>query len=227
MSTTQVSTGQKSATRVPGAATVDLKLEAIPIPVSDVDRAKAFYGSLGWTLDADFMIGKDFRAVQLTPPGSPCSIHLVTTAAPGSAQGMFLVVSDIEAARRELVAHGVDVSEVFHFDGDHRVVPGLDPQARSYFSYASFNDPDGNGWVLQEIKTRLPGRGLSLDVTTLTELLREAETQHGEHGSAAPKHHWSEWYAGYIVARERGSTADDAAKNATLRISGAQPLAQV
>ena len=164
MSSTQVSTEQQPATGVPAAAAVDLKLEAIPIPVSDVDRAKAFYGGEGWTLDADFMVGKNFRAVQLTPPGSPCSIHLNTTAVPGSAQGMFLVVSDIDAARRDLIARGVDVSEVFHFEGGRRVteakarVPGPDPEGRSYRSYVSFSDPDGNGWLVQEIKTRLPGR---------------------------------------------------------------------
>src|SRR5688572_16694604 len=144
MSSTQVSTEPQAVTGVPTAATVDLKLEVMAIPVSDVDRTKAFYGSLGWTLDADFMVGKDFRAVQLTPPGSKCSIHLVTTAVPGSAQGMFLVVSDIEAARRELMGRGADVSEVFHFDGDHNAVPGPDPEGPSYGSYASFQDPDGN-----------------------------------------------------------------------------------
>ena len=179
MSNTQVSTEQPRAARIPAAATVDLKLEVIAIPVSDVDRAKAFYGGLGWTVDADFMVGKDFRAVQLTPPGSPCSIHLSTTAVPGSAQGMFLVVSDIEAARKELIAHGADVSEVFHFDGDHRPVPGPDPKLPSYGSYASFSDPDGNRWVLQQVTTRLPGRGLSNDVATLTELFQETEQRHG------------------------------------------------
>jgi catechol 2,3-dioxygenase-like lactoylglutathione lyase family enzyme len=125
-------TTNEQATRIPSLATVDLKLEVVAIPVSDVDRAKSFYESLGWTLDADFTIGKDFRAVQLTPPGSQCSIHLVTTAPPGSAQGMFLVVSDIEAARRELIAYGVDVTEVFHYDGDHHAVPGGDPNGQSY-----------------------------------------------------------------------------------------------
>src|SRR5688500_872705 len=170
MSTTQVSTEQRSTTGVATAPTVDLKLEAIPIPVSDVDRAKACYGGLGWRLDADVMVGKTFRAVQLTPPGSPCSIHLVTTAVPGSAQGMFLVVSDIDAARSELNARGVDVSEVFHFDGDHNAVLGPDAERPSYGSYASFTDPDGNRWVLQQVKTRLPGRGLSLDLAALTEL---------------------------------------------------------
>ena len=218
MSSTQVSTEQQPATGVPAAAAVDLKLEAIPIPVSDVDRAKAFYGGLGWTLDADFMVGKNFRAVQLTPPGSPCSIHLNTTAVPGSAQGMFLVVSDIDAARDNLIAHGVDAGEVFHFDGEHRPVPGPDPKLPSYGTYAAFSDLDGNRWVLQQVTTRLPGRGLSLDVSTLTELLQETERRHGTYEPTAPKHHWSGWYAAYIVARERGRTPDDAAKEATLHI---------
>ena len=221
MSSTHVSTERQPATGVPNAATVDLKLEAIPIPVSDVDQAKAFYGGLGWRLDADFMVGKTFRAVQLTPPGSPCSIHLVTTAVPGSAQGMFLVVSDIDAARRELIARGVDVSEVFHFDGDHNAVPGPDAERPSYGSYASFTDPDGNRWVLQQVKTRLPGRGLSLDVETLTELFQETEKRHGTYEPNAPKHHWSGWYAAYVIARERGRSPDEAANDATLHIEGA------
>jgi catechol 2,3-dioxygenase-like lactoylglutathione lyase family enzyme len=221
MTSTQIS--NEHATQVPSAATADLKLEVVAIPVSDVDRAKAFYGSLGWTLDADFMVGKDFRAVQLTPPGSPCSIHLSTTAVPGSAQGMFLVVSDIEAARKELIAHGAAVSDVFHFDGNHHVVPGLDPERQSYGSYASFNDPDGNRWILQQVKTRLPGRGLgSMDVATLTELLRETEQHHGEYEPTAPKHHWSGWYSAYIVARQRGRTPDEAAKDARLHIEAAR-----
>jgi catechol 2,3-dioxygenase-like lactoylglutathione lyase family enzyme len=221
MSSTQVSTEQQPATGVPAAATIDLKLEVIAIPVSDVDRAKAFYGGLGWTLDADFMVGKDFRAVQLTPPGSPCSIHLSTTAAPGSAQGMFLVVADIEAARHELIARGAAMSDVFHFDGDHRPVPGPDTKLPSYGSYASFSDPDGNRWVLQQVTTRLPGRGLSNDVPTLTELLQETEKRHGTYEPTAPKHHWSGWYAAYVIARQRGRTPDEAAKDATLNIEGA------
>lgn len=159
--------------------------------------------------------------MQLTPPGSPCSIHLSTTAVPGSAQGMFLVVSDIEAARNELIAHGVEVSGVFHFDGDHRPVPGPDSKLPSYGSYASFSDPDGNRWVLQEVTTRLPGRGLSNDVATLTELLQETEKRHGTYEPGAPKHHWSGWYAAYVVARERGRTPDEAARDATLHIEGA------
>ena len=225
MSSTQVSPEQQATNRVPIAATVDLKLEAIPIPVSDVDRAKAFYEGLGWRLDADFMVGKDFRAVQLTPPGSPCSIHLSTTAVPGSAQGMLLVVSDIEAARNELIKRGVNVSAVFHFDGDHRPVPGPDPKLPSYGSYASFSDPDGNRWVVQQVTMRLPGRGLSNDVATLTELLQETEKRHGTYEPTAPKHHWSGWYAAYVVARERGRTPDEAANDATLHIEGA-PAAQ-
>jgi catechol 2,3-dioxygenase-like lactoylglutathione lyase family enzyme len=213
-------------TTLPSAATVDLKLEVVAIPVTDVDRSKAFYESLGWTLDADFRIGKDFRAVQLTPPGSACSIHLSTTAVPGSAQGMFLVVSDIEAARRELIARGADVSAVFHFDGDRNVVPGRDEEHPSYGSYASFSDPDGNRWILQQVKTRLPGRGLSLDVATLTDLLQETEQRHGTYEPTAPKHHWSGWYAAYVVARERGRTPDEAARDATLHIEGTLARAQ-
>ena len=218
MSSTQGGTEPKSAPGVRTATTADLKLEAIPIPVSDIDRAKAFYEGLGWRLDADFTVGKDFRAVQLTPPGSPCSIHLNTTAVPGSAQGMFLVVSDIDAARQDLIAHGVDVSEVFHFDGEHRPVPGPDSKLLSYGTYASFSDPDGNRWILQQVTTRLPGRGLSLDVATLTELLQETEKRHGTYEPTAPKHHWSGWYAAYVIARERGRTPDDAVREATLNV---------
>jgi predicted enzyme related to lactoylglutathione lyase len=219
MSSTPV--GNQVVTEVPRRAAIDLKLEVIAIPVADVDRAKAFYEKLGWSLDADFKVGKTFRAVQLTPPGSPCSIHLNPAGVPGSAKGMFLVVSDIEAARREIIAKGVAVSDVFHYDGDHQPVPGLNPERQSYGSYATFDDPDGNRWVMQEVRQRLPGRGLSLDVATMTGLLRDAETGHGAHGSSAPKHHWSEWYAGYIVARERGRTADEAAQDATRHIGGA------
>ena len=218
MNSTQVATEPTTHSSAP---TVDLKLEVIAIPVSDIDRAKAFYQGLGWDVDADFMVGKDFRAVQLTPPGSPCSIHLNPKGVPGSAQGMFLVVSDIEASRNALIARGADVTEVFHYDGEHHPVPGPNPARQTYGSFASFSDPDGNRWVLQEVTTRLPGRGLSLDVATLTELLREAEKQHGDHEAAAPKHHWSEWYAGYINARERGRTSDEAAAQATLRIERA------
>jgi catechol 2,3-dioxygenase-like lactoylglutathione lyase family enzyme len=218
MSSTPISTDPPLG--VPRAS-IDFKLEAIPIPVSDVDRAKTFYSELGWTVDADFMIGKDFRAVQLTPPGSPCSIHLSTTAVPGSAQGMFLVVSDIEAARTELIAHGVDASDVFHFDGDHRPVPGPGADGQSYMSYASFKDPDGNQWILQQVTTRLPGRGLSLDLPTLTALFQESEQHHGVYEATAPKHHWSDWYAAFVIARERGKTADQASREAMLHVERA------
>jgi catechol 2,3-dioxygenase-like lactoylglutathione lyase family enzyme len=147
---------------------VDVKLEVVVVPVSDVDRAKEFYEGLGWRLDADFETGDDFRVIQLTPPGSPCSIIFgtgITTAAPGSVEGLHLIVSDIEAARAELVSRGAEVSAVFHDAGGvfHRAgttgrEPGPDPQHRSYASFASFSDPDGNGWILQEVTTRLPGR---------------------------------------------------------------------
>ncbi len=208
-------TRNEPATQLPSAATADLKLEVVVIPVSDVERAKRFYEGLGWRLDADFVNG-DRRAVQLTPPGSPCSIHFgtgLTTAAPGSVQGLFLVVDDIEVARAELIAKGADVTEPFHFAAIlEPPLPGLDPERRSYFSYASFRDPDGNSWLLQEIMTRFPGRGLSsIDTPTMTQLLREAEEHHGEYEPTAPKHHWSEFYAAYIVARERGKTPEEAA----------------
>ena len=229
MSSTQ--TSNEHAIRT---GTVDLKLEVVVIPVSDVDRAKRFYGSLGWRLDADFAFDNGFRVVQFTPPGSECSIQFgtkITSAAPGSAQGLYLIVSDIEAARDELVARGVEVSEVFHPatpgaqfqpDGTSGRVSGPAPDHASYRSFATFSDPDGNGWLLQEIKTRLPGRGLSLDVATLTELLREAEKRHGDYEPTAPKHHWSGWYAAYIVARERGRTPEEAAKDAALHMEGAR-----
>ena len=172
MSSTELMT--EHDTQSPSAATVDQKLEVVIIPVSDVDRAKSFYQKLGWRLDIDLPVG-DWRIVQMTPPGSPCSIQFgkgLTTAKPGSVQGTYLVVDDIEAARAELIRHDVDASEVFHFagglhvDGTKGRVPGPDPEGHSYRSWASFSDPDGNGWLLQEIKTRLPGRGLSMDVAT-------------------------------------------------------------
>ena len=209
-------------------APIDLKLEVVVIPVSDVDRAKRFYEGLGWRLDADFPGPGTWRVVQFTPPGSPCSIHFgngVTTAAPGSFKNLYLVVSDMEAARADLLGHGADVSGAFHFASfGGAPVPGPEPSGRSYGTLASFSDPDGNSWLLQEIKTRLPGRGLSnLDVETLTELLREAEQAHGKYEPTAPKHHWSGWYAAYVVARERGKSSDDAVKEATLNIEGALP----
>jgi catechol 2,3-dioxygenase-like lactoylglutathione lyase family enzyme len=202
---------------------VDLKLEVVVLPVSDVDRSKRFYEGLGWRVDADFPGVDGFRVVQMTPPGSPCSIHFgkkVTTAAPGSIKNLYLVVSDIEAARRDLAGRGADVSEAFHFAGfGGPPVPGPEPNGRSYGTYASFSDPDGNTWLLQEIKTRLPGRGLSnLDVATLTDLLQDAENGHGKYEPTAPKHHWSAWYAAYIVARQQGKTPEEAAQEGALNV---------
>lgn len=219
---------REQATKTASSRKIEEKLEVVVIPVSDVERAKAFYESLGWRLDGDFHAPDGWRGVQMTPPGSPCSIIFgkgVTSIAPGSAQGLFLVVDDIASARAELIAKGIEVSEVFHFQGPIRVTettgrePGPDPQGKSYGSWASFRDPDGNGWLLQEIKTRLPGRGFSnLDVATMTDLLREAEEHHGKYEKSAPKHHWSAFYAAYIVARERGKTPDEAAKESALAV---------
>jgi catechol 2,3-dioxygenase-like lactoylglutathione lyase family enzyme len=225
MSSTQ--TINEDANHVATATTVDLKLEVVVIPVSDVDRAKSFYQRLGWRLDADLVSGDGSRVVQLTPPGSPCSIHLRQRdhGSPGGlSAGTWLIVSDIEAARAELIGRGADVSGVFHFSPEQKgPVPGPDPQGGSYRSFASFNDPDGNTWLLQEIKTRLPGRGLSsIDVASLTELLRETEKRHGEYEPTAPKHHWSDWYAAYIVARERGRTPEEAARDGARHMESAR-----
>jgi len=203
---------------------VDQKLEVVVIPVSDVDRAKEFYGGLGWRLDADFPFDNGIRIVQFTPPGSGCSIQFganVTSAAPGSAQGPYLIVSDIEAARDELVARDVEVSEVFHegtpgarfrhADPNGRV-SGPAPESGSYGSFVSFSDPDGNSWLLQEVTTRLPGRvdpaatsfGSASD---LAGAMRRAEAAHGEHekriGEADPN--WPDWYAEYMVAEQAGT----------------------
>jgi catechol 2,3-dioxygenase-like lactoylglutathione lyase family enzyme len=212
---------------------VDLKLEVVVIPVSDVDRAKRFYGDLGWRGDADFAFDNGFRVVQFTPPGSACSVQFgakMTSAAPGSAKGNYLIVSDVQAARDELATRGAKVSEVFHPgapgaqfqpDGTSGRVSGPAPDHATYRSFATFSDPDGNGWLIQEITTRLPGRGPSnLDVATLTELLRETEKGHGEYEPTAPKHHWSTWYAAYLVARQNGRSPEDAAKEAALHLQG-------
>jgi catechol 2,3-dioxygenase-like lactoylglutathione lyase family enzyme len=232
MSSTQIS--HESAAGRLTAAAIDLKLEVVAIPVSDVDRAMRFYQNLGWRLDADFAFDNSFRVVQFTPPGSGCSIQFgtnITSAAPGSAQNLYLVVSEIEAARAELAARGADISEVFHptapgaqFDrkGASGRVSGPAPDHGSYRSFATFSDPDGNSWLLQEITTRLPGRGVgNLDVPTLTALLREAEERHGDYEPTAPKHHWSDFYAAYIVARENGKTAGDAAADGALNVARA------
>jgi catechol 2,3-dioxygenase-like lactoylglutathione lyase family enzyme len=215
----------------------ELKLEVVVVPVSDVDQAKRFYGGLGWRLDADFTDGKDWRAVQMTAPGSPCSIIFgkgFTAAQPGSLQGTFLIVDDVDASRAELIAQGADVSEVFHFEGPLHVdgrkgrAPGKDPEGQSYRSWASFSDPDGNSWLLQEVKTRLPGRGFTtLDVAAMTELLRETEQHHGDYERVAPKHHWSGWYAAYMVARQQGRTPEEAASEGALHIESTREPAHV
>jgi catechol 2,3-dioxygenase-like lactoylglutathione lyase family enzyme len=203
---------------------MDMKLEVVVIGVSDVDRAKAFYEKLGWRLDADFVISADFRVVQVTPHNSPTSIIFgqgVTAAKPGSVQSMTLAVADIEAARADLVARGIKVSEPFHFAGGpfndtvkNPRVSGRDPEGRSYFSFASFQDPDGNGWLLQEIQTRLPGREWNeskMDVAPLAERLHETEQHHGAYESRHAKHHWWDWYAAYLNARQNGSSSKEAA----------------
>jgi catechol 2,3-dioxygenase-like lactoylglutathione lyase family enzyme len=203
---------------------VDMKFEVAVIPVSDADRAKEFYGRLGWRLDADFPFDNGFRVVQFTPPGSGCSIQFgtkITSAAPGSAQGLYLVVPDIEAARDELAAHGAEVSEVFHAgtpgvqfqpDGTNGRVGGSAPDHASYSSFATFSDPDGNGWLLQEVTTRLPGRidaagTVFASAADLASALRRAEAAHGEHekriGKADPD--WPDWYAAYMVAEQAGT----------------------
>jgi catechol 2,3-dioxygenase-like lactoylglutathione lyase family enzyme len=205
---------------------MNFKLEVIIIPVSDVDRAKAFYEKLGWRLDADFAKG-DFRVVQLTPPNSEASIIFgkgVTLARRGSADSLVLAVEDIDAAHKDLIARGVNVSDVFHFTGgpfnntgENPRVTGRDPQGRSYYSFASFEDPDGNGWLLQEIKERLPGRewklsqGRNMDLASLAELLRETEEHHGDYEKTHAKHNWWDWYAPYLSARQTGSSPEEAA----------------
>ena len=201
-----------------GVATVDMKLEAIVVPVSDAERAEQFYRKLGWRQD---VTPPGSGVFQFTPHGSACSVQFgkgLTSAAPGSVQRTYLIVSDIEATRMALVEAGINVSEIFHF-GPDGPANGPDPGHRTYSSFATFSDPDGNSWLLQEVKTRLPGRGFtSMDVATLTELLRETEERHGEYEASAPKHHWSGWYAAYIVARERGRTSEEAAKDAALHM---------
>ncbi len=222
MSTTEDSTSDAKAK--PNVGRVDKKLEVIVIPVSDAERAKEFYGRLGWRLDADRASGDDFRIVQFTPPGSECSIQFgtnMTPAAPGSAQSLYLIVSDIQAARDELVALGVEVSEVFHegapgarfhHNGSAGRVIGPAPGHGSYGSFVSFSDPDGTGWLYQEVTTRLPGRvdpaATSFgSVSDLADAMRRAAVAHGEHekriGKADPD--WPGWYARYMAAEQAGT----------------------
>ena len=221
MSATEVHASDQS----PDAAVknVDLKLEVVVIPVSDVDRAKEFYGRLGWRLDADFSFDNGVKVVQFTPPGSPAAIQFgakMTSAAPGSAENLYLVVSDIEAARDELVARGAEVSEVFHAGAPGRAVParrragsphGPAPDHESYRSFATFSDPDGNRWLLQEITNRLPGRVDATETTfaspnDLASAMRRAEAAHGEHEKRTGQRdaNWADWYATYMAAEQAG-----------------------
>src|SRR6266849_3026234 len=207
------------------AGTVDMKFEIVVLPVSEVERAKEFYAKLGWRLDADYAHENDFRVIQFTPPGSGCSVIFgknVTAAAPGSSQGLYLIVSDIEAVRAELLRRGVEVSEVFHNEGTYagtdepylfgRVrLSGPDAEHRSYRSFASFKDPDGNGWLFQELTTRLPGRIDSAATTftsanDLASALRRAEAAHGQHEKRSGQRdaNWPDWYAAYMVAEQTG-----------------------
>jgi catechol 2,3-dioxygenase-like lactoylglutathione lyase family enzyme len=221
MSTDVRSSDANESTRI---THVDMKLEVVVIPVSDVDRAKGFYGSIGWRLDADFSFDNGFRVVQFTPPGSAGSVQFgtnITSAAPGSAQGLYLIVSDIEAAHDELAAHGVDVSDVFHpgtpgaqFQpaGASDRVSAPAPDHASYSSFATFTDPDGNGWLLQEVTTRLPGRidaGVPAFASTedLASALRRAEAAHGEHEKRTGQRDadWPSWYAAYMAAELAGT----------------------
>jgi catechol 2,3-dioxygenase-like lactoylglutathione lyase family enzyme len=205
---------------------MDMKLEVLIIPVSDVDRAKAFYEKLGFRLDID-VANEGFRGVQFTPPGSEASIIFgkgITSAKRGSPDSLILAVGDVDAARDDLIARGVDVSEVFHYAGgpfnnavENSRVGGRDPEGRSYHSFASFEDPDGNGWLLQEIQTRLPGRewkltrARAIDVATLAELLHETAKHHDHYEKTHAEHHWWDWYAPYLSARQNGGSTEQAA----------------
>ncbi|GAB3389705.1 glyoxalase [Humibacter soli] len=196
-------------------APVPLRFEVVVLPVTDVDRAKAFYQGLGWRLDADFPIDEHFRIVQFTPPASPASIQFglgTSTATPGSAQGLYLIVDDVEKARADLIARGAEVSEIWHGRGlgAEGHAPGPDPQRSSYGSFASFADPDGNTWLLQEVTDRLPGRVSLTDVQGLADLLLETSQRHGSFESVAPEHNWWDWYAAYLDARQSGDTKDEA-----------------
>jgi len=196
-------------------ANVDMKLEVVVIPVADVDRAKQFYSDIGWRLDADFVVGDAFRGIQFTPPGSPCSVHFgkgIGSATPGSARGLYLVVSDIEAARRELEMRGAKVGDTFHRNGPGTpAVSGLHPQRGSYLSYATFVDPDGNEWMLQEVTSRFPGRvdpGTTSfrSASDLASAMRRASVAHGEYEKQSGGHDetWPDWYARYMVSEQEG-----------------------
>lgn len=214
----------------PAREQVDMKLEVVFLGVSDVDRARKFYENLGWRLDIDVEVGQ-FRGVQITPYNSAASIIFgkgITSTRPGSTDSLVLAVDDIDAARTDLVARGVEVSEIFHYAGgpfnnsvENPRIAGRDPEGRSYFSFASFEDPDGNGWLLQEIKTRLPGRvwksapEQTMEVSTLAKLLHETAERHDSFEKTHAEHHWWDWYASYLSSRQNGSSQEDAAAAAT------------
>jgi catechol 2,3-dioxygenase-like lactoylglutathione lyase family enzyme len=216
-----------ATTRLQTVEPVDMKLEVVLIGVADIDRAKAFYEKLGWRFDGDFTAGDDFRVVQMTPHNSEASIIFgkgITSAKPGLADSLVLAVDDLDAARADLIARGVAVSEVFHYAGgpfntavENPRVSGRDSQGRTYHSYASFEDPDGNGWLLQEVTTRLPGRewtskqARAADVATLAELLHETAEHHDHYEKTHAEHHWWDWYAPYLSARQNGSSPEKAA----------------
>jgi catechol 2,3-dioxygenase-like lactoylglutathione lyase family enzyme len=215
-------TGAEGASTSAGAQPLDMRFEVVVIPVADVDRAKDFYARLGWRLDVDIAKDEHFRVVHFTPPGSSCSVLFgngVTTQAPGSAQGLHLIVSNLDAVRAKLVEQGIEVSEIFHDAGGlfHHAgtegrVSGPHPERRSYGSFASFSDPDGNGWVFQEVTKRHPGRISDRDTTftsssELAGALRRAAAAHGEHEKQIGKHdeNWPDWYADYIVREQSGA----------------------
>ncbi len=215
MSTTELNS--TAETQVPETRSIDMKLEVVILPVSDADRSKQFYASLGWREDADFPISEVLRVLQFTPPGSQASVIFgtgVTSAVPGSAGSRLLAVDDLEAARAELIERGVDVSEAFHgvaFSADVQTrLPGPDPEHKSYSSFASFSDPDGNEWLLQEVTTRLPGRVEKPDIAALSGLLLETALAHGRFEAITPEHNWWDWYAPYFSAREQGGTTEQA-----------------
>ena len=204
-----------TTTQIAPATTAE-KLEVVTIPVADVDRAKAFYLSLGWRLDIDFEPAPGVRGVQFTPPGSPASIQFGSgsTTMTEPHQGLLLVVDDIAGAREDLISRGVDVGEIFHLEPGKGPVPGLDPERRTYFSRAVMTDSEGNQWQLQEVTDRLPGRVERTDPAPLAELLLETAKHHGEFEAIAAPHNWWDWYAAYFAARQDGDTPAQADKAA-------------
>lgn len=199
----------------PVPASLPMRFEVTVLPVADVDRAKAFYVGLGWQLDADFNFDEQTRVVQLTPTGSPASIQFGTngtTATPGvgAVKNLYLIVDDIVAARDDLINHGVEVSEIWHREPGDLKAPGVDPKHASYNSFATFSDPDGNSWLLQELTVRLPGRVQLPDVADLADRLLETSLQHDRFDKAAPPHHWWDWYAAHMTARANGATNEEA-----------------